>query len=97
MQELTNDRGQTYYAPTFTFIGATGSPEGPTETEVIRANALCDLVEAAIAAAKQEAEDRKGAILPPRNVAPRPLFTSGSAALRAVEAPPPDDDADIPF
>ena len=23
-QELTNDRGQTYYAPTFTFIGATG-------------------------------------------------------------------------
>ena len=62
VQELTNDRGQTYYAPTFTFIGAKGSPEGPTEAEAFRASALCDLIEATLAQAKQEAEDRKGAI-----------------------------------
>ena len=56
---------------------------------VLRASAICDLVEAAIAAAKREAEDRRSAILPPRNIAPRPLITSGAAALRVVEAPPP--------
>ena len=106
VQELTNDRGQTYYAPTFTFIGAKGSPEGPTEAEAFRASALCDLIEATLAQAKQEAEDRKGAILPPRTAAlaatPRPLITSGNAALKVVEAPPPveydgPDDDSIPF
>jgi hypothetical protein len=104
VQELTNDRGQTYYSPTFTFIGAAGEPEGPSETEVLRASALCDMVEAAIAAEKREAEDRRSAILPPRSIAPRPLITSGATALRAVEAPPPVEsyhgpgiDDDIPF
>jgi hypothetical protein len=105
VQELTNDRGQTYYSPTFTFIGAAGSPEGPSEEEALRANALCDLVEATIAAAKREAEDRTSAILPPHKPTLRPLITSGKAALKAVEtAPPPvesydgpDDDSDIPF
>jgi hypothetical protein len=100
VQELTNDRGLTYYSPTFTFVGAAGEPEGPTETEVFRASSLCDVVEASIAAAKREAEDRRSAILPPHRPALRP-FTSGAAALKAVEAPPvesydgPDDD--IPF
>jgi len=95
-QELVNDRGQTYYGLTFEFIGAAGSPEGPTEEEVIRTSAICDLVQAAIAAAKREAEDRKVAILPPRMAGPRPLITSGGAALKAVETPAPIDD-DIPF
>ena len=101
VQECVNDRGQTYYAPTFTFVGSVGDPEGPTETEVIRAGSLCDLVEAAINAAKREAEDRRSAILPPRNIAPKPLITSGAGALRVVKAPPPvngpEIDDDIPF
>ena len=87
-QDLVNDRGQPYWGPTFEFIGAVGDPEGPSEEEIIRAGAICDLVEATIAAAKREAEDHRSAILPPRNIAPRPLITSGAAA-------PIDDD--IPF
>ena len=102
--ELTNDRGQNYHSVTFQFIGAVGEVEGPTEEEILRASAMCDLVEAAIAAAKREAEDRRSAILPPRNIAPRPLITSG-ATLRVVKTPPPPDayagpeidDLDIPF
>ena len=94
--ELTNDRGQNYHGVTFQFIGAVGEAEGPTEEEILRASAVCDLVEAAIAAAKREAEDRRSAILPPRNIGPRPLITSGAAALRAVEAPPPVETYDGP-
>jgi hypothetical protein len=91
-QELVNDRGQTYYGPTFEFLGAVGDPEGPTEEEVIRASAICDLVQAAIAAAKREAEDRGSAILPPRMAGPRPLITSGK-----VPKTPALDDEEIPF
>jgi hypothetical protein len=102
--ELSNDRGQTYFGVTFQFLGAVGDPEGPTEEEILRASAVCDLVEAAIVAAKQQAEDRKGAILPPRNMGPKPLITSGATALKLVETPPPptdyvgpEIDDDIPF
>ena len=105
--ELTNDRGQNYHSVTFQFIGAVGEAEGPTEEEILKASAMCDLVEAAIAAAKREAEDRRSAPstssgLPPRNSGPRPLITSGAAALKVVEAPPPLErydgpDDDIPF
>jgi hypothetical protein len=106
---LSNDRGQTYFGVTFQFLGAVGEVEGPTEEEILRASAVCDLVEAAITAAKREAEDRIGAPstssgLPPRNSEPRPLITSGNAALKVVEAPPPVErydgpeiDDDIPF
>ena len=97
VQERTNDREQTYYAPTFTFIGAVGDPEGPSEGEVLRASVLCDIVEATLAEAKQEAEDRKSAVLPPHKPALRPLIASGNAALKAVETPPPAIDDDIPF
>jgi hypothetical protein len=105
-QELVNDRGQTYYGPTFTFLGGPADSDGPSEEEIIRASALFDIVEATLADAKQEAEERKGAILPPRTAAlaatPRPLNTSGNAALKLVEAPPPveydgPDDDSIPF
>ena len=96
MQEAPGDRGQTYFGVTFTFIGAVGEPEGPTEEEVLRASAICDLVEATIAAAKREAENRKVAILPPRMAGPRPLITSGAAVLKAVDTASPIDD-DIPF
>jgi hypothetical protein len=103
--EVPGDRG-TYFGVTFTFIGASGSPEGPTEEEVLRASAIFDLVQATIAEAKREAENHKGEILPPPRPAlaavPRPLITSGNAALKTVEtAPPPDaydgPDDDIPF
>jgi hypothetical protein len=102
VQECVNDRGLTYYAPTFTFIGAAGSVEGPSEEEVLKASTLCSLVEAAIAAAKQESEDRTSAILPPHRPALRPFITSGAAALKAAETPPPVEsydgpDDDIPF
>jgi hypothetical protein len=90
---------------TFQFLGAAGSVDGPGDQEVLRASAVGDLIEASIAAAKREAEDRRSAILPPRNIGPRPLITSGATALRAVETPPPPDayagpdvdDLDIPF
>jgi hypothetical protein len=88
-QELINDRGQTYYGPTFTFLGGPADPDGPSEEEIIRASALFDIVEATLADAKREqAEDHKAAILPPRMAGPRPLITSGATA-------PIDDD--IPF
>ena len=97
-QDLVNDRGQPYWGPTFEFIGAVGDVEGPSEEEIIRAGAICDLVEATIEAAKREAADRKVAILAPRASGPRPLITSGNAALKAVEtAPPVERYDDIPF
>ena len=90
--EVSNDRG-TYFAPTFTFIGAAGEPEGPSEEEILRASAIADVIEATITEAKREAEDQRSPIPPAR---PRPLITSGATALRAVKAPTLVDD-DIPF
>ena len=105
--ELTNDRGRNYYSATFQFIGAVGDPEGPTEEEILRASAVCDLIETAVAAAKREsaflAEDHGRAILPPHRPTMRPFITSGATALRAVETAPPiqsydgPDDDEIPF
>jgi hypothetical protein len=93
--EVSNDSG-TYFAPTFTFIGAAGEPEGSTEEEILRASAIADVIEATITEAKREAEDQRSPILPARNLGPRPLITSGKTALRAVETASPIDD-DIPF
>ena len=76
--ELFNDGGQPYFGVTFQSIGAVGEAEGPTEEEVIKAAAVCDFVQAAVAAAKREAEDRKGAILPP-SVSGRPPGYAGVA------------------
>jgi hypothetical protein len=53
--ELVNDRGQTYFGPTFAFIGAAGDPDGPSEEEIFRASALCDLVEATLADGTRDA------------------------------------------
>ena len=50
-QELTNDRGLNFYGPVLEFLGAVGEESGPAEEEVLRASALCDIVEATIAAA----------------------------------------------
>ena len=96
-QELVNDRGQPYWGPTFECLGTIGDAEGPSEEEIVRAGAICDLVEATIAAARREAEGRKTTVLPSHRPGPRPLITSGNAALRAVETAPAPIDDDIPF
>jgi hypothetical protein len=88
-QELLNDRGQTYFGPTFAFVGAAGDPDGPSEEEIIRANTLCDLVEATLSEAKREAaqmiEDRK-----------QMEITVGKNVVSLARKPLPIDD-DIPF
>ena len=80
--------GQNYHGVTFQFIGAVGEPEGPSEEEVLRASALCDVVETSIAASKREAtlmvEDRNRIGITPPN--PRPLITS---CRWAAPTPPP--------
>jgi hypothetical protein len=53
-QEVTNDRGQVYFTPVFTFLGGPIDPDGPSEQEIIRASALCDIVEASVDEAKRE-------------------------------------------
>lgn len=53
-QEVINDRGQFYFAPIFTFLGGPTDPDGPSEDEILRANALCDLVDATIDEARRE-------------------------------------------
>jgi hypothetical protein len=88
-QELVNDRGQTYFGPTFAFVGAAGDPDGPSEEEIIRATTLCDLVEATLSEAKRETarmtEDRKQIDI-----------TAGKKVLSLARKPAPIDD-DIPF
>jgi hypothetical protein len=88
-QEVVNDRGQTYFGPTFAFLGAAGEPDGPTEEEIIRASALCDVVETTLVEATRGPtkmlEDRK------------PIeITSGKTVITLPRKPTPIDD-DIPF
>jgi hypothetical protein len=88
-QELVNDRGQTYFGPTFAFLGAAGEPDGPNEEEIIRASGLCDVVEAALAEARRQAaqtvDDHK-----------RIEITSGKKVISLPRKPAPIDE-DIPF
>lgn len=87
-QELVNDRGQTYYGPTFTFLGGPADPDGPSEEEILRANSLCDIVESTVDEAKQELIEsmKRFAITPGRM-----LITPQSKATPALV------DDDIPF
>jgi hypothetical protein len=72
-QEITNDRGQVYYAPVFTFLGGPADPGGPSEEEIIRASALCDIVEATVAEAKRELVESMTALAPGRMlITPQP-------------------------
>ena len=88
-QELVNDRGQTYFGPTFTSLGAVSDPDGPSEEEIIRASALCDVVEATLEEAKRETtpivEHRK-----------RIEISSGKSVITLPRKSAPIDD-DIPF
>jgi hypothetical protein len=98
-QEVVNDRGQTFFGPVFDFVGEAGSPEGPAEEEIIRANALLDIVEATLAEAKRGAAlmagDRQRIEITSPN--PRPLITSGRQSWARPESPPAPIDDDIPF
>jgi hypothetical protein len=88
-QALVNDRGQTYFGPTFAFVGAASDPDGPSEEEITRATTLCDLIEATLSEAKREAaqaiEDRK-----------KMEITAGKNVVSLARKPAPIDD-DIPF
>jgi hypothetical protein len=82
-QEL-ND-GQ-YYGPIFDFLGAVGDEAGPSEEEILRAGALCDVAEATLTEARREAALLVGNHKPIQ-------ITSGKATIAPRE--PIDDD--IPF
>jgi hypothetical protein len=88
-QELVNDRGQTYFGSAFAFLGAAPEPDGPTEEEIIRASAVCDVIEATLAEASRTAaqmvEERK-----------RIEITSGKTVIALPRKPAPIDD-EIPF
>jgi hypothetical protein len=88
-QELVNDRGQPYFGPTFTFLGAAGEPDGPSEEEIIRASALCDVLEATLDDARRE---------PPQMVehSKRIGIPSGKSVISLPRKSSPIDD-DIPF
>jgi hypothetical protein len=89
-QELVNDRGQTYFGPTFAFLGAAGEPDGPSEEEIIQGNALCDVVETTLAEATRVAtkmiEDHK-----------RIQINSGKNAIITLPRKTAPFDEDIPF
>ena len=101
VQECVNDRGQTYYAPTFTFVGSVGDPEGPTETEVIRAGP-CAISSRRPSMRRSgrprtaEAQSCRPATLRQSRLSPAAPERSGSS-----RAPPPvngpEIDDDIPF
>jgi hypothetical protein len=88
-EELVNDRGQTYFGATFAFLGAAGEPDGPAEEEIIRASALCGVVEAILEEAKRETTQ----MLEHRNRIESPSRKSVITLPRRSE--PVDDD--IPF
>jgi hypothetical protein len=87
-QEVTNDRGQVYFTPVFTFLGGPTDPDGPSEDEIIRANAVCDIVEATVDEAKRElVESMKRLEITPRRMLITPQPKSTPALI----------DDDIPF
>ncbi len=90
-QELLNTRQQPYWGPTTSYVAALGEDGGPSESEAMRAMALCDLVEAAIAEAQKEAGERAQRAIESR-LAGRIEYSTGKGAKPAVG---PDDD--IPF
>jgi hypothetical protein len=89
--ERTNERGQPYWGPTHTYIAAAGEDGGPSEADIMKALAIADTVEAAIAEAMKEANERASRAIESRPVN-RIEYSTGKGAKAAVG---PDDD--IPF
>jgi hypothetical protein len=89
--ELTNERGQPYWGPSYEYIAAAGEPDGPSEADIMRAVAICDIVKAAIAEAQREANERAQRAVESRP-ANRIEYSTGKGAKAAVGL-----DDDIPF
>jgi hypothetical protein len=88
--ELTNERGQPYWGPTHTYVAAAGEPDGPSEADIMKALAIADTVEAAIAEAMKEANERAS-----RAIESRPVNRIEYSTGKGAKAAGLDDD--IPF
>jgi hypothetical protein len=89
-QELLNTRQQPYWSPTYVYVAAAGEPDGPSEADIMKALAIADTVEAAIAEAMKEANERAARAIESRP-ANRIEYSTGKSA-KAVGL-----DDDIPF
>jgi hypothetical protein len=89
-QELLNTRQQPYWSPTYTYVAAAGEDGGPNEAEIMKALAIADIVEAAIAEAMKEANERASRAIESRP-ANRIEYSTGKGAKAAGL------DGDIPF
>jgi hypothetical protein len=89
--ERLNTRQQPYWGPTYTYVAAAGEPDGPSEADIMKALAIADIVEAAIAEAMKEANERAS-----RAIESRPANRIEYSTGKTPEASAwPDDD--IPF
>ena len=84
--ELTNERGQPYWGSTHEYLAAAGEPDGPSEADIMKALAIADTVEAAIAEAQKEPGER-----PQRAIESRPAWSN-----EPPPAPPAPDRYDGP-
>jgi hypothetical protein len=89
-QELLNTRQQPYWSPTYAFVAAAGEPDGPSEADIMKALAVADTVEAAIAEAVKEANERASRAIE-SHPANRIEYSTGKGAKAAGL------DDDIPF
>ena len=89
--ELLNTRQQPYWSPTYTYIAAAGEPDGPSEADIMKALAIADIVEAAIAEAMKEANEKASRAIESRP-ANRIEYSTGKTPKASAW---PDDD--IPF
>jgi hypothetical protein len=89
-QERFNTRQQPYWSPTYAYVAAAGEDAGPSESDMMKALAIADIVEAAIAEAQREANERASRAIENRP-ANRIEYSTGKSAKAAGL------DEDIPF
>jgi hypothetical protein len=89
--ELLNTRQQPYWSPTYAYVAAAGEPDGPSEADIMKALAIADIVEAAIAEATKEANERGS-----RAIESRPANRIEYSTDRTPKASAWSD-GDIPF
>ena len=91
LHELLNTRQQPYWSPTYAYVAAAGEPDGPSEADIMKALAIADIVEAAIAEATKEANERAS-----RAIESRPANRIEYSTGKTPKAPAWPD-GDIPF
>jgi hypothetical protein len=89
--ERLNTRQQPYWSPTYTYVSAAGEPDGPSEADIMKALAMADIVEAAIAEAMKEANESES-----RAIESRPANRIEYSTGKTPQASAWSDD-DIPF